>query len=91
MRHNLRLRVILLEEPRLQPIIEEAVQLKSGPDYSRIRVAAALKAKTETLVGWMAENRSLRTKAQQLVVFKVIDDLLPPDSADKFRLGHWFR
>jgi hypothetical protein len=87
MRENEKLQEILRIEPRLWPIINEAVAQRRNKTYQRVRMYIALRNRVVPLVGWYAEREELRTTEQYRLVIDTIVDLLPPDETDLWPEG----
>jgi hypothetical protein len=83
MQNNLALQNILKIEPRLVPIITDAVNQKNGFEYNRVSTYIELRNKAAQLVGWSGENTQLKNCESYDVVIDTIDDLLPPDNLDQ--------
>ena len=82
MRQNALLHEALRVEPRLQPIINEALKQRNVPGYNRIHTYNALKARFELLVGWHCSKPKIKTREHYDTVVRTVDDLLPPDNVD---------
>jgi len=69
-------------EPRLQRFVDEAKTQQNVDGYNRIRTYIRLRNACSSLVGWFAENASLKTREHYSAVTQTIADLLPPDDVD---------
>ena len=81
-RRNARLKQILNIEPRLREILTHALLQKHNRRYNRILTYIRLRNKAIPLVGRQAEQESLRSSNDYLLVITTIMDLLPPDNSD---------
>lgn len=77
-----RMREILEAEPRLRPILDQAINQETGPKYDRIRTYFRLRSQIVQLVGWHAEHPNLRNSADYQLVIETLINLLPPDHLD---------
>jgi hypothetical protein len=82
MKSNTLLQEVLRREPRIQAIVDEAVQQQNEAGYHRIQTYYALKHQAEPLVGWGAAKPEIKTPAHYDAVIRTLDDLLPPDTVD---------
>jgi len=77
-----RLQEILQAEPRLQPILEQAIFQEASPSYDRILTYNHLSSQILPLVGFQASHPDLRNSADYQLVIETLLDLLPPDRWD---------
>jgi hypothetical protein len=77
-----RLGEILAAEPRLQPILDQALHQETGPRYDRILAYIHLRNQITHLVGWHAAHLDLRNSGDYQLVLETIINLLPPDHLD---------
>jgi hypothetical protein len=77
-----RLQEILQAEPRLQPILEQAIFQETSASYDRILTYNRLRNQILPLVGFDAAHPDLRNSADYQLVIETLLDLLPPDRWD---------
>ena len=77
-----RLSEILSAEPRLQPILDQAIHPQTGPRYDRILAYIQLRNRIVPLVGWHAAHPDLRNSGDYQLILETIINLLPPDELD---------
>ena len=82
-RRNLVLQMAVEMEPELKSILDEATKQRGGRGYHRIRTYIRLRNQATAYVGWCARDPRLRTRRFYSTVIRTIDDLLPPDAADR--------
>ncbi len=87
MKGNALLQQAMQIEPRLSPILDEAELQTYDREYNRLHRYFGLRNRAYKLVGWSADNPSLRTQEFYSAVINTIDDLLPPDSVDLIHSG----
>jgi hypothetical protein len=74
-----RLYTILQLEPRIDEILSRAAFLEITPTYNRLRAYHQYRVQLEPLIGWHAENPSLRTADDYQLILHALFTLLPPD------------
>ena len=81
LQHNRVLQHALHVEPRLQALINLALQ-PPAPEYARDSLYDALRLQSHHLVGPGAENPQLRASLYSQALLLALDDLLPPADWD---------
>jgi hypothetical protein len=81
LQHNRVLQHALQIEPRLQALINLALQ-PPAPGYARDSLYDALRLQSHHLVGLGAENPQLRAPLYSQALLLALDDLLPPAEWD---------
>jgi hypothetical protein len=84
LQHNRVLQHALQIEPRLQALIDLALQ-PPAPDYARDSLYEVLRRQSHHLVGPGAENPQLRASLYSQALLLALDDLLPPAEWDGAR------
>jgi hypothetical protein len=84
LQHNRVLQHALQIEPRLQALIDLALQ-PPAPDYARDSLYEVLRLQSHYLVGPGAENLQLRASLYSQALLLALDDLLPPAEWDGAR------
>jgi hypothetical protein len=84
LQHNRVLQHALQIEPRLQALIDRALQ-PSAPDYARDALYEVLRRQSHYLVGPGAENPQLRASLYSQALLLALGDLLPPAEWDGAR------
>jgi hypothetical protein len=81
LQHNRVLQHALQFEPRLQALIDQALQPRA-PGYPREHIYDDLRRQSHHLVGTRAENPQLRASLYSQALLLALDDLLPPGEWD---------
>jgi hypothetical protein len=84
LQHNRVLQHALQIDPRLQALIDMALQ-PPAPDYARDALYEVLRRQSHYLVGPGAENPQLRASLYSQALLLALDDLLPPAEWDGAR------
>ena len=85
LQHNRVLQHALQFEPRLQALIDQALQSRA-PEYPREHIYDDLRRQSHHLVGPRAENPQLRASLYSQALLLALDDLLPPQEWDGARI-----